>query len=461
MRPAFVSVAGAVVSLGCAHGAHAQNAATTAQGTAFANSIAPTSPAQVVNPAGVNSTAWGTSASTPSTVPQNLGAFSQPNTSGANLSAAKSMGLSGLGNQAVSQCANFVPTPTSDPLQVQACAAVNFLTNQCMTPNNTQQGVISKLGMSQTAGSNCGGTYGQSVQNFNMAGQLSGTDTMFSVTSGLKTNATTATSATCAPQTVQTSPPKYALNTCVKDINTITQICSQNLQTVVTPAHGTCPSGGSLASAVFYRTSTPQDTVSITAACDLTAQASAIPFSVNAWGSRGACAPGLNVKVDMTQPQPQGPNAPPLLGQIVPHWLGSCMPMAVLWTGPGCTPCTGDACATATCTATFHIVSWPGTVPTYRCPSGWNLDQTCTDDGNGNITCTPTGTCSSNCDINGNNCSTMPATTGWDWAPGIHLQNTMTFPVPANLPASVATSWTDACTPYETSAGITLPLPTP
>ena len=221
-----IAIAAAVLS---APGS-AQNATATQDGTAFANSLAPTSASQVVNPAAVQP-AWSGFTGTPTSTPPNLGGFSNPNTASSNLAAARSAGLTGFGNQAVNQCANFVRGPTSDPLQVQACAAVNFLTNNCLTPNTQQAGIMAHLGQSQTTGTNCAGTYGQGVQNFNISSQLSSNDTIFTGMGGLGATASGALNPSCSTQTVQTAPPKYQTDTCEVSSVVTSFVCGKTLTT--------------------------------------------------------------------------------------------------------------------------------------------------------------------------------------------------------------------------------------
>ena len=219
------------------------------QGTAFANSIAPTSSSQLVNPAGVNPAAWGPAASTPSSIPVHLGGFTTPLTTSTAYTAARSGGLTPLGTQAMVSCANFVPSANADPLQVQACAAVNFMTNNCMTPSTQQAGVIAHLGATQITGGNCYGTYGAGVQSFNMASQVTPADSIFTVVNTLKSTAPAVVANNCTTQNVVTTPAQFALNTCTKNTDTSVENCSQFLsatvvttQTLANPTES-CPNG--------------------------------------------------------------------------------------------------------------------------------------------------------------------------------------------------------------------------
>ena len=112
--------------------AFAQSASDVANGTAFANSIAPTSPQQIVNPSGVNTSTWGSQTGVSTSVPSGLGGFSNPNTTSNALTAAQSSSLASYGRQAESYCASY--TPGSDAYVIQFCSAVYFLIELCMRP---------------------------------------------------------------------------------------------------------------------------------------------------------------------------------------------------------------------------------------------------------------------------------------------------------------------------------------
>lgn len=226
--PAALCAAAALV----AQSARAQNPTQVQQGTAFATQLAPTSAAQVVNPAGVNATAWGTT-NVPSAVPSNLGGFSAPVTSTQAFTAAKSGGLSSLGNSAMNACATFVATPTSNPLKVQECAAVNFLANRCMAPTTAEGSVMAHLGTTQLPSGNCAGTYGQSAQTFGFGNQVTNADPVFTTMSTLKQTASQTVNQSCTTQSVVTTPAQYQTNSCVKNGDTADQTCSQYLNVSV------------------------------------------------------------------------------------------------------------------------------------------------------------------------------------------------------------------------------------
>ena len=221
----------------------AQNAAAVSDGTAFAKSIAPTSSSQLVNPAGVNATTWAGNTGTPTAVPSSLGKFSTPNVSNTPYTSAKAIGLAGYGNQAVANCATYDPA-TGDATQSQTCAAINFLSNRCLSPT-TQQGAImaaNATGATPLA-ANCAGTYGQAQTNYGYSEQETASDPIFTSVAGLGTTASATAGATCSTQTVVTTPAQYATNTCVKDDTTNEYTCYQYLNTTIettyTPAQST------------------------------------------------------------------------------------------------------------------------------------------------------------------------------------------------------------------------------
>jgi hypothetical protein len=214
--------------------ATAQNPVAVQQGTAFAKSVAPTSASQVVNPAGVNSGAWGANTATPTAVAPGLGSFSNPDTSNAPYMSASVLGLSGYGNQSVVNCANFVPDPGSDPLQVQSCAAVNFMTNNCLSPTTSQLQIITANGGSHSVSGNCAGTYGQSQAAYGFAGQINGNDAVFSVMTGLPAAVPGETGQSCSVQTVILTPAQYEQDTCAKNNLTGSYTCTQTMTAAVT-----------------------------------------------------------------------------------------------------------------------------------------------------------------------------------------------------------------------------------
>jgi hypothetical protein len=204
----------------------AQPAQGVTDGDSFARSLAPTAPGQIVNPSAVNPNVWAGQTTVPATVPGNLGAISKPNTDGNMYTTARSSGLTSLGNKAVIDCANYKPGPNADPAQTQACAAVNFLTNQCVSPNDNEKAVINHLGTGQVPTSNCSGTYGEASKSYNFGNQITPNDSLFTATVQLRQTAGTTAGANCTPQTIVVKPDQYALNRCVRSINTAVESCA-------------------------------------------------------------------------------------------------------------------------------------------------------------------------------------------------------------------------------------------
>lgn len=220
-----------------AHAAAAQNATAVSNGQSFANSIAPTSPTQIVNPSAVSGNAWANQTSTPTAVPTGLGGFSSPNTSSTLYGNAQGMGLSAMGNQAMTNCATY--TPGSDPYQNQYCSAVNFLNNQCMQPTTREKSVLGSTGTAQGASANCSGTYGAGQSNFSFPDQVTSTDSMFAPIAGLGQTEAGVTQQSCSQQQVVTQPAQFANNTCVVSNDTESDSCSQQLN--VTATNNTVP----------------------------------------------------------------------------------------------------------------------------------------------------------------------------------------------------------------------------
>ncbi len=231
----------ALVSSVC--GAQDQNAMS--QGSAFGKSIVPTQPGQVVNPAGVSSSAWSGKTSAPSQTPAGLGGFSAPQTSTGVMDNAKMMGLSGLGNQAMDKCAAYT-TGSGDAARDQECAAVNFLSQRCLTPSGAQAVIVNKSGgggsQSQLNSSNCADSYGKGANQFNFGDQVKATDPLFGPVGGAQTNAGAMTGQVCTQKTIVTRPAEYEQNTCVKSVSTDVATCSQYLKVVATQEPG-CTAG--------------------------------------------------------------------------------------------------------------------------------------------------------------------------------------------------------------------------
>lgn len=211
---------------------YAQNASGIAAGTTFANSIVSTSPSQIVNSSAVSSTAWNSTA-TPVAVPSNLGAFSNPATDNSTYTSAASLGLTGIGLKTQSNCVSNVPGTNS--LMDQQCAAVNFMSNNCLPQNTTEKAVVGSVPVVSAGSSNCNGTYGQGATQFNYGNQVTPSDPLFATINNSQSTAATtlAGTAACTQQTVVTTPAQYATETCVTSSSTTQMGCSQSLNTTV------------------------------------------------------------------------------------------------------------------------------------------------------------------------------------------------------------------------------------
>lgn len=227
----------------------AQNATTLSDGKAFAESLAPQSASQIVNPAGVNPAAWSTGSSAiPTSTPSGLGAFSSPLTSSPlyNISGAQGA-LSGLGNAKILNCKNYVPT--GDPVADQECAAVKFMNKDCVTLNNSQLQVVGATGVATAPGVDCSDTYGAGQANFGYQNAVTANDSVFHLTQTAQNNASATTAQNCVSTPVITKPAEYETNECTKTVSTDAHICTQELAVAVTTNYSqatpyyTCPSG--------------------------------------------------------------------------------------------------------------------------------------------------------------------------------------------------------------------------
>ncbi len=212
----------------------ADTAAALADGTAFANGIVATAPSQMVNPAAVNAAAWN-NGSIPTAAPANMGAFSNPSTNSSTYTSASSLGLTGIGLQTQSNCANYVQG--TDPLMDQQCAAVNFMSNNCLTLTPAETAVLGSVPGVSAGNTNCSGTYGQGSSRFNYGNQITSSDPIFSTINTAQSTAETTLAGTCSPQTVVTKPAQYATNNCIVSLTTSPMGCSQSMNcTTVVPA---------------------------------------------------------------------------------------------------------------------------------------------------------------------------------------------------------------------------------
>lgn len=237
--------------------AGAQDAASMQAGKAFAQSIAPTSATQLVNPTGVMAAnggnlpaAWaGGATAAPTSTPAQLGVFSTPVTGTTAMTQAQSMGLSAFGDSALNRCATYVPT--GNVADDQECAAVNFMSKRCLTPTTANTGVLNKVGMNQAVVPGCQGTFGGDQRQFNYKDQMVETDFIFQNTNDAQTNAQANVGGAnvCTQQTAVTTPAQFATNQCQTSKLTQQVACSKSISAhvITTPAApipaSSCPGG--------------------------------------------------------------------------------------------------------------------------------------------------------------------------------------------------------------------------
>ena len=374
--------------------ASAQSASQITDGTTFAKSIVPTSNGQVVNPSGVNPQAWSGSASIPTAVPQNLGGFSSPQDGSTMYSSAKSAGLATMGNQTMANCASF--TPGSDPLQNQACAAVNFLANKCITPSNDQSKILGSLGANQASAAGCAGSYGQGAQQFGFQNTITGSDPMFTGITNLKNNSSQTAGNNCSQVTVVTTPAKYSLNTCIQSNNITEYNCSQALNTTIAtttqPANITYScNGGVLVGQYCQVTSTGQATVFYTCPAGCTLQGNSCLQTIsNPATPVYTCPPGATLS---------GTTCTSVDNVTTPATISS-------YTCPAGQTLSGSNC--------LSTVTTPATVASYSCPPGQTLSgTTCTQTTTTTTPATPVYSCPAGSTLSGSSCTsttTTPAT---------------------------------------------------
>ena len=253
----------AIGTLGAGQSAFAQSQTDMAAGAAFANSIAPTSASQVVNPSGVSAAAWN-STTTPTAVPTGLGGFSAPTTSGATVyNSAITGGLTSLGTQAQVDCANFVPG--NDPDQNEACAAVNFLNDNCFVPTAQETAILGSTGVGTLATSaSCAGTLGagQAQNQVN----LSPTDPLFSAITNISNEVQAAAPQSCTTSTVVTAPAQFEQSNCTKSVAYTEVTCSQYLSEALVTTESAATqtdscTGGTLQNGYCVASSTSSGTV--------------------------------------------------------------------------------------------------------------------------------------------------------------------------------------------------------
>lgn len=245
--------------------AYSVDSSVVVDGQNFAKTLAPTSPSQVVNPIGANKTpasqaAWTGQIDTPTAPPPSMGAFSTPTNNGSYLANAKSVGLTALGTQAVTACQTHVPG--ADPYKDQACAATNFLTNKCLPTNSKQGEIITNTGITSAIASDCSGSYGAGISNFNYNNTITNSDIIFSNQSAIKNTAGSTIDQTCAVSSSDTTP--YTLNSCTMS-STIGQFaCSQHVNTSLRTMYSYTANKSSDAECAIYGGSKPISSLSYT-----------------------------------------------------------------------------------------------------------------------------------------------------------------------------------------------------
>ena len=254
----------------------------------------------------------------------------------------------------------------------------------------------------------------------------------------------------CAVGGEMTTPATFDHKTCSLDTGAwTTEPCTKTLS--VSPVEKySCTAGSVIASKEI------DGKMSVKAFCNPKAGAN-ISFTFDAWGGHGSCAAPLNATLDLSVPQPQGGNPPPLIGGLAPHWHGGCFPVSVYWEGAGCS---GGACSLK-----VHFVQSPGLQPNYTCTTPGTVrgsDVMFWD-------WTPPSSASSTCyypfaDVESaagrpggwGNAAGQDAfwaeyepgvASGWGWV-GEHYETTLSFPQPTFTPASGDT-WANTCTTQE------------
>ena len=419
----------AVLLLACGvTAAYAQSASDVANGTAFANSIKPTSPSQIVNPTGVSSSTWGNQTGISSSVPTGLGGFSNPNTASDSLNAAKNSNLTAFGRQAESYCASY--TPGSDPYQNQYCAAVNFLNEQCMTPTGNQKSVLGATSTQFGSSANCAGTYGAGQGQYNYGNEVTSSAPIFQVIGNLGNTATDTLTQTCTSDTVVTQPAQYAYNTCTVSTDEEENACSQYLSAkivnTINQAISTesCPGGGSLVNGACQNQYTYAPTI--------TCPAGYIQSGANQCVQTNTLAASMTCPSDTTPMTISGNN--------------TCMKQ---FSDVTAYPPTYEGMDLVTC---YAGTCW--FLPLKSCPSGYSWDGAqCIQ----TITVGAQYNCPSGGSVQGQSCVSVTQT-----AP------TITYSCPSGqsltgtncVKQTVTTTWTDTCGVYEQSAGSSLATPT-
>ena len=500
--------------------AWSQSASAVADGTAFGKSIAPTSSSQLVNPAGVDATTWAGSTGTPTAVPASLGKFSTPNVSNTPYTSAKAIGLSAYGNEAVANCAAYDPA-NGDATQSQTCAAINFLSNRCLSPT-TQQGAIMAANATGALplASNCAGTYGQAQANYGYSEQETASDPIFKNVTGLGSTASATVGETCSTQTVVTTPAQYATNTCVKDDTANEYTCYQYLNTSIETSYAppqvetTCTSPAVLQNGYCVaQTSTPALVVYgcppgetlAGQSCTSTSSAPAAPVY--------ACPPGFTLNGSAcsetsTTPGTASKTCPAVAGtennpsKVSGYVAGTkdghdgycryyfidaagtqtpiekCQTHVTPYLTGGSTLFDGDQITVVTGRSSIELSCY--VTPEAGCPTGYTWDGSVCQELVTQIATVTGYSCPSGV-VTGDQCvvtTSNPADPSFQCPDGTQLSGSSCVSAtqsPPNVSYScpngsapvnqmcvtnyVQTSWADTCVPYEGSANVTLPVP--
>lgn len=255
---AVCSLAGMLVSQ-----VHAQSAKSLADGKTFAESIAPQTSGQLVNPSGVSTAAWDASGtSMPTTTPPSLGTFSAPLT-GSSLSGVSGApgALSGLGVARIQDCKNTAPT--GDPIADQECAAVKFMNRDCLPLSAAQQQIMGASGAAVGAGTDCSDTFGEAQSHIASKTSVATSDPIFQLSASAQSGAPSTAGQSCVPTTVITTPAVYQTNECSKLIVYEAHTCTRDLDVSTTIAYSaptpyyTCPAGALQGAQCVVTTSAP------------------------------------------------------------------------------------------------------------------------------------------------------------------------------------------------------------
>ena len=268
--------------------------APNADGLGLANSMFPSSAGQVVNPSGVNATAWSGSTDMKQSNVNGTGQFANPTTSSADYAKNNfSGGLTNMGNKSMDDCASYVPTGKTDSASIakdQYCSGVNFMANRCIQPNSSQQQIIGGTGASHNAVGNCSGTFGGGlVQSY----VLSGNDKDMANKFPSQANNNAGINGGC--QVISTTvPAKTENHDCVKSENSSAQTCTQELNPEcsigfgdLTSASASGPNGGGWQTWISKRAPGVYDYRMSRDSCLSSASAFEIDFNIQdiSWGS--------------------------------------------------------------------------------------------------------------------------------------------------------------------------------